>query len=291
MTAIIFGAGGQDGYYLGKLLTDNGIKWIGVSRSGAFTRVSITDRPAVTALIEEWQPDYIFHLAAISATRHDVWEHNHATISTGTLNILEAVRLVSPQTRVFISGSGLQFVNEGRPIKETDPFDPSSAYSVSRIHSVYAARYYRRLGVRVYVGYFFNHDSPLRTENHVTKKIAEAVKRIAKGSREVLEIGDRSVQKEWGFAGDIVEGVWTLVRQDRVFEAVIGTGEAHSIEEWLTVCFSFIDRDWREHVRESGDFRAEYKILVSDPSVIQSLGWRPQVSFTGLADLMLKDQV
>ena len=289
MTAIIFGAAGQDGYYLGKLLTGLGIKWTGVSRSGDFLRASLTDMSAVSSLIKEWQPDYIFHLAADSTTRHAAWQQNHDTISTGTFYILEAVRLLSPRTKVFISGSGLQFRNNGGPIKETDPFDVSSAYAVSRIHSVYTARYYRSLGVRAYVGYFFNHDSPLRSEKHVTKKISEAVRRIAKGSTEKLEIGDVSVVKEWGFAGDIVEGVWTLVQQEEVSEALIGTGEGHSISEWLDVCFSCIGKDWQGYVNELNGFQSEYKTLVSDPSLIRSLNWRPRVSFHELAEMMIRD--
>jgi GDPmannose 4,6-dehydratase len=289
MRAIIFGAAGQDGYYMGKLLTSLQIEWVGVSRSGEFLKLSLSDRDGVTALIKEVQPEYIFHLAASSTTRHDVWQHNHETIATGTWYILEAVREVSPHTKVFISGSGLQFINKGLPIRETDPFDASSSYSVSRIHSVYTARYYRILGVRTFVGYFFNHDSPRRGENHVTKKIAEAVTRISRGSREILEIGDISVKKEWGFAGDIVDGIWTLVQQDRIAEAVIGTGEAHSIEEWLDLCFSSIGKDWKDHVREMDNFRAEYEILVSDPGTIRSLGWAPKVSFTELAKIMMPD--
>ncbi len=289
MTAIIFGANGQDGHYLGKLLDDRGVKWAGVSRSGDFLRTDIADPDAVRRLVNEYRPDHIFHFAANSTTRHEVWRENHETICTGALNILETVRLVDPKIKVFLSGSGLQFRNEGGPIRETDPFEASSAYAVSRIHSVYAARYYRQMGIRAYVGYFFNHDSPLRGERHVTKKITETAKRIAAGSEEKLIIGDLSVQKEWGFARDIVEGVLTLVEQEDIFEAVIGTGEARSIEDWLDLCFSLIGKDWRRYVEERTDFRSEYKILVSDPSSIRSLGWRPETSFKKLAEIMLHD--
>jgi len=287
MTAIIFGANGQDGHYLGQLLDDMGIGWVGVSRSGDFLRTDIADIDQVRALISDQRPDHIFHLAANSTTRHEAWQENHETISTGTLNILEAVRSVDPKIKVFLSGSGLQFRNEGRPIKETDPFDASSAYAVSRIHSVYAARYYREMGIRAYVGYFFNHDSPLRGERHITKKITETAKRIAGGSDEKLSIGDLSVKKEWGFSRDIMEGVWALMQQEEIFEAVIGTGEAYSIQEWLETCFSLIGKDWKRYVEERSDFRSEYKILVSDPSTIRSLGWRPGTSFRELAEIMI----
>jgi GDPmannose 4,6-dehydratase len=288
MNAIIFGAGGQDGFYLSRLLTEKEIIVTGVSRSENFLQTDITNFNEVADLIRENKPDYIFHLAANSTTRHDVWKENHDIISTGSLNILEAVRNRSPHTKVFLSGSGLQFKNSGNPIKETDPFEATSQYAVSRIHSVYAARYYRSLGIKAYVGYFFNHDSPMRTAKHISKKITETVKRIQSGTEEKLEIGDISVRKEWGYADDIVKGIFTLVEQENIFEAIIGTGEAYSIEQWLEICFSFIGKKWREYVIESKNFVPEYKTLVSDPTLIKSLGWQPEVSFSELAKIMLQ---
>ena len=287
MTAIIFGANGQDGYYLDELLQQLHCKVIGVSRSGDFLKTDITSYPEVEQLIASERPDYIFHLAANSTTRHDALFENHATISTGTLNILEAVKNVSPNTKVFISGSGLQFKNDDEPIKETDPFEARDAYSVSRIHSVYAARYYRSLGIKTYVGYFFNHDSPRRTERHMAKKIAEAAKRIGNGSQEQLVIGDISVIKEWTYAGDVVKAVWTLVQQDAVFEANLASGIGYSIEDWLKVCFNIIGKDWQQFVQVQDNFKAEYRQLVADPSLIFSLGFKPGVSFEQLAQMML----
>ena len=287
MTAIIIGANGQDGYYLSELLKENGVTVVGVSKRGDFLRTDITKYEEVAALVKELQPSYIFHLAANSTTRHEVMFENHETICTGTLNILEAVKNYSPATKVFISGSGLQFVNNNQPIKETDPFEARDPYSISRIQSVYAARYCRRLGLKVYVGYFFNHDSPRRTERHMAKKIAEAVKRIAAGSSEKLEIGDSTVIKEWTFAGDVVKGIWQLIQQDLVFEANIGSGKGYSIEEYLSVCFSIIHKDWKNHVILKNDFTPEYKQLVSDASLIFSLGWKPDVSFEQLAEMMI----
>jgi GDPmannose 4,6-dehydratase len=287
MTAIIFGANGQDGYYLKNLLEQEGCSVIGISRSAGFF-IDITKYQDVSDLIKNKTPDYIFHLAANSTTRHDALFENHATISTGTLNILEAVKNFSPSTRVFISGSGLQFKNGNKPIKETDEFEARDAYSVSRIHSVYAARYYRSFGLKVYVGYFFNHDSPRRTERHMAKKITAAAKRIAEGSLEKLEIGDISVIKEWTYAGDVVKGIWTLINQDDVLEANIASGRGYSIEQWLEVCFTFIGKDWRQYVLLKNDFKAEYSQLVADPSLIFSLGWKPEVSFKQLAEMMMQ---
>jgi GDPmannose 4,6-dehydratase len=287
MKAVIFGASGQDGYYLSALLKEHNYEVIGISRHNNSLRADISDYDSVSALIKQHKPDFIFHLAANSTTNHAALFENHATIATGTLNILEAVKIHSPSTKVFISGSGLQFKNEGKPIKETDEFEARDGYSVSRIQSVYAARYFRSFGSKVYVGYFFNHDSPLRTERHMTKKITEAAKRIAAGSKEKLEIGDISVIKEYGYAGDIVNGLWRLVNQDAIMEANISTGKGYSIEDWLQECFSRINRNWRDYVILKKSFVPEYHQLVSDPSLAFSLGWRPQISFQQLAKLMM----
>ncbi len=289
MKVIIIGANGQDGYYLCNLLRQKGVEVIGVSRNGDFIKIEIDRFLEISSLIKREQPDYIFHLAANSTTNHSALFENHKIIATGTLNILEAVKQFSPQSKVFISGSGLQFLNNGVPIKETDPFAANDAYSVSRIQSVYAARYFRTLGLKVYVGYFFNHDSPLRSERHVTKKISEAAKRIANGSKEKLEIGDMSVIKEWSFAGDIVKGIWQFVSQDKIYEANISSGEGFSIQQWVEQCFSLLELDYKDYVFKNPTFVSQYKILVSDNSVIKSIGYSPDVDFKNLGELMINN--
>lgn len=288
MTAIIFGANGQDGYYLSALLKQQGIETIGVSRNGDFLRIDISKFSEVEQLIQKHQPNYIFHLAANSTTRHDALLENHQTIATGTLNILESVRLHSAHTKIFISGSGLQFVNQNKSIKETDPFEARDAYSVSRIQSVYAARYFRSVHqIKTYVGYFYNHDSPRRSERHVAQKIASAVVRIANGSTERLLIGDVSTVKEWTFAGDVVEAIWCLVLQDRIFEANLGSGLGYSIADFLKECFMLIGKNWKDYVDEEQEFQAEYQQLVSDSSLIHSLDWQPKISLKQLAQMMM----
>lgn len=288
MCAVIFGAGGQDGFYLSELLRERHIEVIGISRKGNLIHGDVASFLFVESVIKKHKPDYIFHLAANSTTRHSALFENHETISTGTFNILEAVRLHSPHTKVFLSGSAMQFKNEGLPINEETPFDASSAYSVSRIQSVYAGRYYRiKFNIKVYVGYFFNHDSPLRTEHHVNQKIVRAVQRISKGSIEQLELGNIEVEKEFGFAGDSVAAIWTLVNQDSVFEAVIGTGKAYSIRDWVIECFEMAGINWNDFIVVKDDFIPEYKILVSDPKLIRSLGWNPEIGLKQLAKIMM----
>jgi len=286
--AIIFGANGQDGFFLMDLLREKGVEVLGVSRSGGFLNTDIGSLEEVEQLIQQEKPDIVFHLAANSTTRHEALFENHRTISTGTFNILEAVRLHQPLAKVFISGSGLQFENKDLPIKETDPFEARDAYSVSRIQSVYAARYFRTLGIKAYVGYFFNHDSPRRSERHMAQKIAAYASRLSKGeTQDKLSIGDLSVIKEWTYAGDVVKGIWLLVNQDEVFEANISSGEGHSILEWTDLCFSLVGADYSDHVIEATGFKAEYKQLVSDNSLIRSLGFHAEVSLTELAQMMI----
>ena len=285
-TVIIFGVTGQDGFYLQHFLHEKKYSVFGVSRSKGG---DVTNWAYVEEIVAKLKPDYVFHLAANSTTRHEALFENHETISTGTLNILEAVKQHCPDCRVFITGSGVQFENKGVPISEKDTFAPLSPYAVSRIQSVYAARYYRSLGIKAYVGYLFHHESPLRKPTHLCKKIADLTKRIKGGANEQITLGDISVRKEAAFAGDIVAGIWTFVNNDHIFEATIGTGKAYSIQDWLDICFSKIGRDWRNHVVFRNDgFVAEYPLLVSDPSTIFSLGWQPQTPIEMLAEMMLE---
>lgn len=286
MKALIFGSKGQDGFYLSQLLAEKGYQVTGADKSTG--PVVLDDFQSVCNYLQEEKPELVFHLAAISSTRHDYLFDNHAAISTGTLHILEAVKRFSPGTKVFISGSGLQFRNDDRPIKESDPFEARDAYAVSRIASVYAARYFRSTGVKVYVGYFFNHDSPLRTEQHMTKKIAEAAKRAGRGEAVQLEIGDLDAVKEYGYAGDIVKGIWALVNQEKIWEANIATGKGYSIRDWLEQCFSRVGKKWQDYVTPNPGFKPDYRQLVADNTLITSTGWKPETGFGELADLMMR---
>ena len=288
MKALIFGSNGQDGQFLGRLLQKKNVEWKGVSRSGNQIIGNVADRAFVKKVIQEEKPSHIFHFAANSTTRHDAIFENHEAISTGTFNILESVRELNPAIKVFLSGSALQLKNDGKPIDENCVADASSAYSVSRIQSLYAGRYFRnKFQIPVYFGYFFNHDSELRSERHVNQRIAATAKRISCGSQEKLELGNVGVLKEFNYAGDIVQAIWTLVNQDKVFETVLGSGKAYSIKDWADYCFKKIGKSADDYITLKQDFVPEYEILVSNPALIKSLGWEPKVSFEQLADLML----
>lgn len=287
--AIIFGINGQDGYYLEKLLSASQISVTGVSRSpGPWQQGSVADRSLVTALVKELQPDYIFHLAARSKTGHEFLYEHQDTIVNGTLHLLEAVNSYSPATRVFITGSGLQFRNTGDPIQESTAFEARDAYSLARIQSVYAARYYRTKGIKAYTGYLFHHDSPLRGTGHLNRKIADAAIAAAAGHPVHLTVGDITVEKEFGFAGDIAAGIFQLISQDHFYEACIGTGKAHTVEEWLELCFGMMGKNWKDFVQLNNNYQADFRRMLSDSSQLQSAGWQIKTDIRELAAMMLK---
>lgn len=291
-TAIIFGISGQDGFYLSKLLAKNKINVIGVSRNNNnYIIGDVSDYVFVKNIISTYKPDYIFHLAAISSTNHNFLFENYSTISLGTLNILENVRLHSIHTKVFISGSAMQFRNDGFPINEKTQFDPSSAYSCSRIDSVYTSRYFReKHNVKVYIGYFFNHDSPLRKINHINQQIIDTGFKIKNGEKDTIVIGDPEILKEFNFAGDIVNAIWFLIQQELVFEVIIGSGIVYSIYDWAKFVFSRLGLDLDKYLVIDTKFKSDYKVLQSDPGLIKSLGWNPTVDFYSLADLMINSK-
>ena len=287
--AIIFGSNGQDGFYLKELLVKERVGVVSISRSAGDYIGSVGDFEFVNKIIKIHKPHYIFHFAAISTTKHDVILENNHSISTGTINILESVKRHSPESKVFISGSALQFKNSGIPIDENTPFDFLSPYAISRIHSVYMARYFRKtFGIKAYVGYFFNHDSPLRSENHVNQKIVFHVSEILKGNHNKLIIGNINVKKEFNYAKDIVEAVWLMINQDSIYEAVIGSGVAYSIKDWIKYCFDKYSLRWEEYILLNESYKSEYEILVSNPKLINKIGWNPRLSMYELADIMLE---
>jgi GDPmannose 4,6-dehydratase len=244
----------------------------------------------VEHVIQEVRPDYVFQLAAESRTSHDALFANHQAIADGAVNILEAAYRHVPQARVLLASSGLQFVNRGQPIHETDPIAAESPYAAARIYATYLARYYRqRMGLRTYVAYLFHHESPARSARHTSKMIAVAAAQAAQGlGGGHISLGDISVEKEWAFAGDIAEGMVWLAVQDRVSEAVVGTGEGYTIRDWADACYACVGLDWRCYVSTQQGFVPEYPRLVSDPRTLLGLGWQPRVSMTGLAQIMVE---
>jgi GDPmannose 4,6-dehydratase len=270
------------------MLIEKSIEVVTSSRKNSDHNGKIENYDFVEGLIKKLNPDFIFHFAANSTVSHDANFDNHNSISTGTLNILETVYRNNINCKVFISGSAMQFENNGHPISELTPFEASSPYSVSRIHSVYLSRYYRDvLKLKVYIGYFFNHDSPNRHDRHFNKKITNMIFNIKNGDSTILDLGDLSIQKEFNYAGDIVEAIWILINQNRVFEAVIGSGNLNTLREWVEYCFKKSNLNWQSYIKETQEFKNDYKKLSCDPTLIKSLGWTPKYDMEKLADLML----
>ena len=290
MRAIIFGANGQDGRYLRDLLINYNVEVTCISRNGPFVNGDIASFEFVKKIISNVIPDYIFHLAAKSSTDHKFIFENYRTICDGTNNILECAKDICPRVRIFIAGSALQFENNGAPINEASAFMPSSVYAAARISSVMMSRYFReKFNLKIYVGYLFNHDSIYRSEDHINQKIVQTVKRIALGSREKLVIGDLTVRKEFNYAGDIVTAIWALVNQDYKYEAVIGSGKAYSIQDWVDICFQIANTDSVEYISSKNGYKSDFQTLVSDPSLILSIGWKPKVNIDQLAEMMYND--
>jgi len=287
--AIIFGANGQDGFYLSELLLLNKIEPITISRTCGTIIGDVSDFTFIDNTIKILQPNYVFHFAANSTTKHSALRENHNSISSGTLNILEAVRKYSPNAKVFISGSAMQFKNDGNPINESTPFEASSAYSAERIYSVYLARYYReKFQIKTYIGYLFNHDSPLRSEFNFSQKIIKIANDISKGKLKKIDLGNLNIKKEFNFAGDIVNAIWVLINQEVEFEVVIGSGTAYPLGEWVNICFQKFNINQEEHILQTSNIYQEYDILVSNPKKIYKLGWSPILDITQLAKLMLE---
>jgi len=289
MTVLIVGASGQDGHYLTRLCSEKGARVIGCGRSGPDVKLDVADFAKVESLIQDSKPDFVFHFAADSTLAHDALFSNHAAICTGAVNILESCWRHCRGARVFLPGSAVQFENNGLPIDEERPFQALSPYAAARIHSVYLGRYFRSLGLRCYVGYLFHHDSPLRSPRHLSQKIAQAAVQIAAGSNEKLEVGSLAVEKEWTFAGDTVRAMWTLVSQDEVWEAAIGSGRAYPVRAWVEACFQAAGIGCEQWVKEIPGYRPDFQRLVSNPARIMRLGWQPELSLGELAAMMVLD--
>ncbi len=286
--AIIFGASGQDAFYLNEVLQKNHFETILVSRSkGHWVQADVSDYTSVSQLIKQHQPKYVFHLAATSSTAHKYVFENHKSISTGSLNILEACYQHAPQTKVFLSGSAVQFENSGKPINEQTPFKANSPYAISRIQSTYAARYYRSLGLRVYIGFFFHHDSPLRKSSHINQQIVQTALQAAEKQKAQLTLRNIKAEKEFNFAGDFMHAVYMMVQQEKHFELVIGSGKKYNLEYWCKLCFELLDLDYSNYIDYDLEKSDCSEVIYSDPTKLFSIGYQPKYSIEALAKEML----
>ena len=258
-----------------------------VSRNNSPIKGDVSNYDFVSNLINSIKPDYIFHFAATSNVSHEFLFENHSSISLGTINILESVKTYSKGSKVFIAGSAEQFENNGEPINEFTPFKANSTYSAERIYATHISRYFReKHNVQVYLGFFFHHDSPFRSNNHLNQRIINFVKDLSVESKDKFRIGDYSIQKEFNYSGDFMEAVWLLINQNSIYEVVIGSGKPYPISDWLELAFAKRNLDWRDWIEVDKEFQRPYEKLFSDPSLMKSLDWEPKTPMDELLNLM-----
>lgn len=308
-TALITGITGQDGSYLAELLLEKGYQVHGMFRRSStetFERVrhlegkielhpgDLIDQQSLVSLLEKVRPTEVYNLAAQSFVPTS-WQQPQLTgevTALGVTRLLDAVRLVDRKIRFYQASSSEMFgkVHE-TPQRETTPFHPRSPYGVAKVYGHYITMNYREsYGMYACSGILFNHESPRRGLEFVTRKITHAVAKIKLGLARELRLGNLQARRDWGFAGDYVRAMWLMLQQRQADDYVIGTGETHSVEEFVSVAFDYVGLDWHHHVVIDPKFHrpAEVDLLLSDPSKAQrSLGWQPKVGFRQLVTMMV----
>jgi GDPmannose 4,6-dehydratase len=307
--AFITGITGQDGSYLAELLLEKGYDVHGlVRRSSSFNtwridairdRVQLhygdlVDQYSLVRTLEAIQPDEVYNLAAQSHVRvsFDMPEYTADVTAVGVLRLLDAVRELGMNVRVYQAGSSEMFgkVHE-TPQRETTAFHPRSPYAASKVFAHYMGINYREgYGMYVANGILFNHESPRRGENFVTRKITLGVAAIKKGQMRHLSLGNLDAKRDWGYAKDYVEAMWLMLQQPEPDDYVVATGETHSVSEFLDEAFSYAGLDWREHVKTDAKYLrpAEVDLLLGDATKARErLGWQPRMHFKELVRLMV----
>jgi len=308
-TALITGVTGQDGSYLAELLLAKGYRVVGVvrrtshdsyERIGHFLdRVTIVaadllDQHSLTTVLRDVQPDEVYNLAAQSFVPTS-WTQPVLTgefTALGVTRLLEAVRLAHPAARFYQASSSEMFGKvERSPQDEATGFHPRSPYGVAKVYGHYITVNYREsYGLYAVSGLLFNHESPRRGLEFVTRRISDGAARIKMGLATELRLGNIKAKRDWGFAGDYVDAMWRMLQQKGPDDYVIGTGEMHSVEEFLDIAFTHLGLDWHKYVKVDQALvrPAEVEQLMADPSKARRvLGWRPTVDFKGLVHMMV----
>jgi GDPmannose 4,6-dehydratase len=308
-TALITGVTGQDGSYLAELLLNKGYRVLGVARRSStvtneriehlLDRITVVqgdlhDQGSLLALIEEYQPTEVYNLAAQSFVPTS-WNQPALTgdiTAIGVTRILEAIRFVNPKIRFYQASSSEMFGKVLEvPQSEDTPFYPRSPYGVAKVYGHWITVNYREsFDMFAASGILFNHESPRRGLEFVTRKITDGVARIKLGLAKELRLGNLESQRDWGFAGDYVDAMWRMLQQDKPDSYVIGMGETHSVREFCEIAFGHVDLDYKEFVVQDERFYrpAEVDLLISDPSKARSvLGWEPAVGFRELVTMMM----
>jgi GDPmannose 4,6-dehydratase len=308
-TALITGITGQDGSYLAELLLKKGYRVIGVARRSStvtserikhildditVVQGDLQDQGSLLSLLEEHKPTEVYNLAAQSFVPTS-WSQPALTgdvTAIGVTRLLEAIRFVDPKIRFYQASSSEMFGKVLEvPQRETTPFYPRSPYGVAKMYGHWITVNYREsFNIFATSGILFNHESPRRGLEFVTRKITDAVARIKLGLAKELRLGNLESQRDWGFAGDYVEAMWLMLQQDHPDNYVIGTGETHAVREFCEIAFSHVGLDYKDHVVQDEKFYrpAEVDLLISDPTKARMvLKWEPAVSFKELVTMMV----
>jgi len=310
MRALITGITGQDGSYLAELLLEKGYEVVGMVRRSStesFERINhikqkitlvqadLLDQLSIVNVVEEHRPSEIYNLAAQSFVPAS-WVQPVLTgefDALGVTKVLEAIRLVDKKIKFYQASSSEMFgkVREV-PQKETTPFYPRSPYGVAKVYGHFITVNYREsYGIFACSGILFNHESPRRGLEFVTRKITDGAVRIKLGLADKLALGNLDAKRDWGYAGDYVRAMWLMLQQNAPDDYVVATGQTHSVEEFVRLTFAHLDLDYRKYVVTDPRFvrPAEVDLLLGDPShARKKLGWEPQVSFEQLAKMMVE---
>jgi GDPmannose 4,6-dehydratase len=308
-TALITGITGQDGSYLAEFLLDKGYSVVGVVRRSSTTpyeriahlvdRVELVsadllDQTSLTDVVGAFRPDEIYNLAAQSFVQTS-WTQPVLTgefTALGVTRVLEAMKKAAPKARFYQASSSEMFGKVAEsPQRESTPFYPRSPYGVAKVYGHWITVNYREsFGIYAVSGILFNHESPRRGLEFVTRKVSDAVARIKLGMQSEVRLGNLDARRDWGFAGDYVEAMWLMLQQEAPDDYVIGTGHTCSVRDLCEIAFAAADLDYRDHVVQDPRFfrPAEVDLLVADPSkAVTRLGWRPTVSFQELVRMMV----
>jgi GDPmannose 4,6-dehydratase len=316
LTALITGITGQDGSYLAELLLSKGYEVHGLIRrtstfntrridhlyrdphNGTDVRLflhygDMSSPHSLLDIIYNVQPDEIYHLAAQSHVRvsFDLPEYTGDVTGLGTIRILETIRKSGVKTRFYQASSSEMFGGAHPPQNEQTPFEPRSPYAAAKVYAYWVTRNYRQgYGLFAANGILFNHESVRRGETFVTRKITRALAAILSGEQQRLYLGNLEAKRDWGYAPEYVEAMWLMLQQDQPDDFVIGTGEAHTVREFLDEAFGYVNLNWEEFVRiDPRYFRpTEVDYLLADGSRAREiLGWEPRVRFRELVRIMV----
>ncbi|MBM4267589.1 MAG: GDP-mannose 4,6-dehydratase [Deltaproteobacteria bacterium] len=311
--ALITGITGQDGSYLAEVLLEKGYRVVGMVRRSStenFSRIEpfrdrleleqadLLDQYSLIDLLARTKPDEVYNLAAMSFVPTS-WSQPVLTTefdAVGVTRILEAIRLTNPEIRFYQASSSEMFgkVREV-PQRETTPFHPRSPYGVAKVYGHYITVNYREsYGLFACSGILFNHESPRRGKEFVTRKVTDGVARVKLGLAKELRLGNLDARRDWGFAGDYVKAMWLMLQQDTPEDYVVATGEQHTVRELVEIAFDHVGLDWRRYVKEDKALYrpAEVDTLLGDSTLArENLGWKPEVSFDALVRMMVDADV